>query len=103
MANAEICQGLEVSDMPIVSLNSLMALWNILHPGQENGSFSRTPSVAEGEGHEEQRNRIPTGVSIQERRDLEPAAGKGTGEGLGPLRPDGNGTVPAGRKGGENG
>lgn len=106
MANAEICQGLEVIGTPLVSLNSLIALWNILHPGQENPSFSRSSSkraTVEGEGSEEERSHIPTGVSIRERMDLGSVATQGTGESSGTVHPDGNGIVPAGSKGGENG
>jgi hypothetical protein len=106
MASAEICQGLEVRGTPLVSLNSLIALWNILHPGQENPSFSRSSSkraTVEGEGCEEQRNRAPTGVSIRGKKDLGSIAPKSTGENSGTVYPDGNGAVSASRKGGENG
>lgn len=106
MANAEICQTLKVIGTPMVSVSSLVALWNILHPGQENPSFSRSSSeraTVEGEGREEQRNRVPTGVSIRERRDLGSVATQGTGESSGTVYPDGNIAVSAGPKGGENG
>jgi len=106
MASAEICQTLKVIGTPMVSLNSLVALWNILHPGQENPNFSRSSSkraTVEGEGCEEQRDRVPTSVSIQERWDLGSVATQGTGESSGIVHPDGDGAFPAGLKGGENG
>jgi len=83
MTDLKICQGFTVSESPTVSLSSLTALWDMLHIGQENINFSRTPSrksVDEGKGHEEQRSHIPTSVSIQGGRNLESIAIKGTGE-----------------------
>jgi hypothetical protein len=106
MTNAEICQYFEVSDAPNVSLDSLRVLWNMLHPKQENHDFFRTPSpksIIEGEGHEEKKNHNPTNVSIRTGREFEPATIGDPGKSPAAVRPDGNGTVPADQKGGENG
>ena len=57
MTDAAVCKGMAISDSPVVSLDSLTTLWEIIQIWKENHRPASTPPSAtmlEGDGHEGQ-------------------------------------------------
>jgi hypothetical protein len=105
MTDPVVCSGMKISDSPIVSLNSLRDLWEIIQGRKENQDQTFNTSSAtslEGDGHGMQTKGPATGNKVRRGRDLGTDTTQGAEQGPGALRADDPGKEPAG-KGGETG